>query len=243
MYAGANALGLSRYASLQQHKVALETIPPAVSSQDSVIATKEQIAAARNNNENGNVLHNANVQLAVTQGHALKADVEKHAAKLSRTVSAVVANTRKLLALLRESLQKNGVTDTETIDSLWAELEQLIAAAGDAKAAIPAFMEKQRNNMGLYHASMLNETIRDTQEEVNIQQKKVRIQHSLILEHQEAFQDYKAQTATKLEELEELQERVSRLTLERGTCRGSPTWMPFIITNENALCRQLPRRN
>jgi chromosome segregation ATPase len=48
----------------------------------------------------------------------------------------------------------------------------------------------------------------------------VNLQHGLILEHQQAFQDYKAQTASKLKDLEDLQERVSRLTLEKGNFRG-----------------------
>lgn len=234
MYAGANALGLSRYAN-PQHKVALESMVPAASSHDSVIATKEQIAAACGANPSGKASPDATTQLAIAQEHALKAEVEKHAAKLSRTVSAVVVNTRKLLALLHESLQKEGVADTKPIDGLWAELEQLVAAAGDAKAAMPVFLEKQRNNMGLYHSSMLNETIRDTQEEVDIQQKKIRIQHNLILEQQEAFQEYKAQTASKLKKLEELQERVSRLTLERGNFRTDIDSYKHLLEKEQEL--------
>lgn len=43
--------------------------------------------------------------------------------------------------------------------------------------------------------------------------------HSLILEHQQSFQDYKTQTDLKLKELNELQERVSRLTLDKGLLR------------------------
>jgi chromosome segregation ATPase len=47
----------------------------------------------------------------------------------------------------------------------------------------------------------------------------VNLQHNLILSHQEAFQDYKAQNVAKLKELEDLQERVSRLALEKGNFR------------------------
>lgn len=85
--------------------------------------------------------------------------------------------------------------------------------------------------MGLYHASMMNETIRETQDELNIQHKKVNIQHNLILEHQEAFQDYKAQTAAKLKVVEDLQDRVSRLTLEKGT---------YIDTNHTKRSQSIP---
>lgn len=80
-------------------------------------------------------------------------------------------------------------------------------------------MERQRDHMSLYHSSMMNETIRETQQELNLQHKKVNTQHNLIPEQQDAFQNYKAQMATKLKELERLQERVSRLTLEKGNFR------------------------
>ncbi|KAH9866023.1 hypothetical protein J1614_008587 [Plenodomus biglobosus] len=219
-YDGPGALGMSKYASLHSQKAALAVMPSDGSSHDNTIATREQIAAAGDGNANGAASGNADAQLAVAQGHALKAEVDKHAAKLSRTISTAVTNTRQLLALIHESLSKEGVTGTENVDSIWAELEHLIAAAGEAKAVIPVFLEKQRNNMSLYHASMMNETMRDTQEELNIQHKKVNLQHTLILEHQEAFHEYKEQNATKLKELEDLQERVSRLTLEKGNFRN-----------------------
>ncbi|KAF2851606.1 hypothetical protein T440DRAFT_54117 [Plenodomus tracheiphilus IPT5] len=219
-YAGPGALGLSRYASPGAQKAVLAAMPPDVSSQESTIATKEQIAAANENTTNGIALRNADAQLAVAQGRALKAEVDKHAAKLSRTVSTVVTNTRQLLALIHETLQKEGTTGTENVDSLWAEMDQLVTAAGDAKSAIPVFLEKQRNNMSLYHASMLNETIADTQEELNLQHKKINIQHNLILEHQEAVQAYKEQNAAKLKGVEDLQGQVSRLTLEKGNFRN-----------------------
>ncbi|KAI8943052.1 hypothetical protein NX059_001088 [Plenodomus lindquistii] len=219
-YAGPGALGMSRYASPQARKVTVATtMPSAVSSHPSTIATKEQIAAASDSDANAVALRNADAQLAVAQGLSLKTEVDKHVAKLTRTVSTVVTNTRQLLALIQASLEKEGVTGTEKVDKLWAELEQLVAVVGDAKAAIPEFLEKQRNNMSLYHSSVMNETIADVQEELNIQHKKVNIQHNLILEHQEAFQDYKEQNAAKLKDLEDLQERVSRLTLEKGNFR------------------------
>ena len=47
----------------------------------------------------------------------------------------------------------------------------------------------------------------------------VNIQHNLILEHQEAFLAHKEHTSGKLKELEGLQERISRLTLEKGNFR------------------------
>lgn len=218
-YIGPGALGMSMYASPRSSQAALATMPPAVSSYDSTIATEQQIADASDSNANGIALRNADAQLAIAQGHALKTEVDKHAAKLSSKVSTAVANTHQLLALINDSLQKEGVTDTGTVNKLWTELEQLITAAGDANTTIPLFLKKQRNNMSLYHASAINESMRDTQEELNIQHKKVNLQHALILEHQEAFHEYREQNAAKLKELDECRERVSRLTLEKGNFR------------------------
>lgn len=216
-YTGANALGLSRYAS-PQHSVASEASLPAIASHDSIVATTEQIATACHTNDNGKAPCNTAAKLTIAKEYALKPEVDSHVARLSSTVSTTVANTRKLLTLVRASLQKDSVTDTKAIDGLWAELEQLVEAASDVKAAMPVSLGKQGNHMSLYHSSMPDETIRDPQE-VDIQPKKIHIQHDFLLEQQEAVQDDKAQTTVKLQELRELKERVSRLTLERANFR------------------------
>lgn len=213
-YSGPTSLGYSRYASPQQKKASLFTSPKT----DNAIATKEQITASSVNPcvALDTAEHNADAQLAIANGNALKDEVDKHGTIFSRTISSSVTSTRRLLELIRESAPD---ATNATVDKLWNELEELFAAANDAKATLPAFLEKQRNNMSLYHTSMMNETIRDTQDELNTQHKKVNIQHSLILEHQEAFQAYKKQRSGKLKELEDLRERVSRLTLEKGNLR------------------------
>jgi DNA repair exonuclease SbcCD ATPase subunit len=221
-YEGPKALGFSRYASPDTRKAQL-TVASAVpnitpSAPDTTIATKQQIAAAESTRE---MVPPASfemtppaVELAVEQGNVLKEQVEEHTAKFSRAVSSAVINIRQLLSLLRES-----TPGSEVVDDLWQELEQLFEIANNAKAALPEFLEKQRNNMSLYHSSMMNETIRETQDELNLQHKKVNTQHNLILEQQDAFQHYKTQTASKLKDLKSLQERVSRLTLEKGNFR------------------------
>lgn len=86
--------------------------------------------------------------------------------------------------------------------------------------ALPTFLEKQKDNMSLYHTSMVNEAFQETQDELNTQHKKVNLQHTLILEHQQTFQDYKADVEPKLKEHSDLQERVSRLTLDKGLLRS-----------------------
>jgi DNA repair exonuclease SbcCD ATPase subunit len=223
-YGGPTSLAFSKYASPSMSRALLVTVPAAVSSSialpNNSIATREQIAASRDESAADAATHNSDAQLAAAQGTALKKEVDKYAAKFSQTLSSAITNTRRLLELIREAVRKEDPSALKAVDSLWVELEQLFAAATNTKDALPNFLEKQRNNMALYHSSMMNETYRESQDELNLQHKKVHLQHGLILEHQQAFQDYKAQTASKLKEIEELQERVSRLTLEKGHFRG-----------------------
>ncbi|KAH6625412.1 hypothetical protein C7974DRAFT_360584 [Boeremia exigua] len=212
-YEGPRALGFSKYADPPQRMAlfsAAAAVPVSTSpTPDNAIATKQQIAASQSAHRVAPA-----AELAVDQGTALKKEVEAHTAKFSQTISSAIVNTRELLSLLRES-----TPGSEAVDNLWKELEQLFKAANNSNAALPEFMKKQRDNLSLYHSSMMNETIRDTQEELRFQHKKVNTQHDLILEQQDAFQNYKAQNASKLQELENVQERVSRLTLEKGNFR------------------------
>lgn len=222
-YSGPTSLAYSKYASPSMKPTPPATIPTAVSSTKTgsanTIATKEQIAATHDEPAYHIATGHTSAELAVVHGNALKEEVEKHATKFSNTVSSAVTNTRRLLELIREAVQKEDPASLKAVDDLWTELQQLFEAAKGAKDALPDFLEKQRNNMALYHGSMINETYRESQEELNLQHKKTNLQHGLILEQQQAFQDYKAQTASKLKELEELHERVSRLTLEKGNFR------------------------
>lgn len=224
-YHGPTALAHSKYASPHLRRVQQASVPLTVSSTDSApsnntIATKEQIAASQGESAVDMATQNPDAELAVAQGNVLKDEVEQHAAKLSRTVSSAMTNTRQLLELIREAVQKDNPSALKDVDHLWAELEQLFEAAKGAKDALPGFLEKQRNNMALYHASVINETYRDSQEELNVQHKKVNLQHGLILEHQQVFQEYKTKMVSKLKDYKEIQEKVSRLTLEKGNFRG-----------------------
>ncbi|KAF2251079.1 hypothetical protein BU26DRAFT_276030 [Trematosphaeria pertusa] len=230
-YRGAISLASSKYASPSATRKAFTTMPSAVSpvtkapvntaGASNAIATKEQVAAAAKD-VTTHTPYNADAQLAMAQDEALKDEVEKHSAKFAKSVSSAVSNTRRLLTLIRDSVKEGGdeaSASLKSVDTLWQELEQLFEAAQNAKSALPDFLEKQKGNMSLYHNSVINETIRETQDELNLQHKKVNIQHSLILERQQAFLDHKAQTDAKLKEFTELQERVSRLTLDKGLLR------------------------
>jgi chromosome segregation ATPase len=239
-YNGPTALAYSKYASPHMHRAQLASLPLVVSSANSsptrtTIATKEQIAATHHESTADMMAQDADAELAFAQGNSLKDEVEKHSAKFARTVSTTMTNTRKLLNLIREALNKYDAPALETVEELWAELEQHFDAARQSKDALPSFMEKQRNNMALYHATVVNETYRESQEELNMQHKKVNLQHGLILEHQQAFQDYKEKTASKLKELEDLQERVSRLTLEKGNFRGEIDKYTRLLEQEQSI--------
>ncbi|KAF2659829.1 hypothetical protein K491DRAFT_590472 [Lophiostoma macrostomum CBS 122681] len=226
-YEGPRALAVSKYASLSR-KTTLAPNPftpgPVSTSQpgnSTTIATKEQIAASEKQSDDSLVMapYNADAQLAMAQDEALEEEIEKHSTSFGKSVSSAVTNTRRLLELLRDSIKKDGESSTaelDTVDDLWHELERLFEAANDAKVALPTLMEKQKSNMALYHNSVLNDTLRDTQAELNLQHKKVNIQHSLILEHQQSFENYKENVDSKLNDIKDLHEKVSRLTLDKG---------------------------
>lgn len=222
-YGGPTSLGFSRYASPIARKAQLAAVPATVSTTPTTptktIATREQIAAGHGDSI-GPIAVNGGAQLAAAQGRALKEEIDRYGAKFSRTVSTAVANTRQLLELVREAVNKEDPSALKTIDDLWTELEQLFEAAKGSKAAMAHFLEKQKSNMTLYHAAVVNETYRETQEELNMQCKKTNLQHDLILGQQEVFQDYKAQTDAKLKEIDELHEKASRLTLANGHLKG-----------------------
>lgn len=180
-YAGPKALGFSKYAPQPMkftftNQFSSSSTTSVVPTAKNAIATKEQIAASKTNSQvAGNTTqHNPDVELAIAQGTVLKKEVEQHVADLSRTVSDKVVNTRRLLELVREKCPE---ATNATIDALWVELEGLFAAANDAKAALPEFLDKQRDSLGLHHTALLNETIRETEGELNIVRKKVSCFH------------------------------------------------------------------
>lgn len=246
-YSGPTKLGHSKYALFPAHR-AQPAVPSTVSSTQatptkSAIATKEQIAASHDES-NLDIAHNAGADLAIAQGNALKEAVDKHAAKFSRTVSAAVTNTRKLLELIREALKEDDAAALKTVDDLWTELELLFEATKGAKDALPEFLEKQRDNMALYHGAMMNEAYQETQQELNLQHKKVNLQHSVILEQQQSYQDFKAQMATRLKELEDLRERSSRLVLEKGNLKDEiDKYVKMLDKEQNTKAADLEKIN
>lgn len=229
-YSGPHALTHSKYANPSMRKASashmtsqgLSAIPLTTST---VIATEDQVTATESSTDLEKTPTNSDAELAWARGKTLKEEVEQHSATFAGILSNVVVNTRRMLELIRKSMLEDGLQSTTALDDLWLELEQLFAAANDAKTALPHFLEKQRNNMSLYHNSRLNETIKDSQKAINIQHKKIQIQHDLILEHQEAFQAYKNKNVV---EVEDFKEKVSRLTLEKGKS-GLVSWSMAVV--------------
>ncbi|KAF2709888.1 hypothetical protein K504DRAFT_246448 [Pleomassaria siparia CBS 279.74] len=228
-YRGPTALASSKYASPNGHSQ-FAAFPFSMSSlrqatngtTNGTIATKEQIAPTFKVNSTESITHNSGAQLAMAQNEALQAEVETHSAKFARTVSTTMSNVREMLKLVRESIKKESLSaasELATVDNLWKELEELFVAAEAAKDALPKFLDQQKNNMSLYHNSVVVENMQENQEELNLQHRKVNIQHSLVLEQQQAFQDYKAKTEPKLRELREYEEKISRMLLEKGALK------------------------
>jgi hypothetical protein len=203
--------------------------------------------------------HNPDAQLAIARNENLREQVQKHSTEFTRSVSSAVTNTRQLIDRLREALKKDGnpsEADLKAVDALWDELERLFEVAKHTKIALPKFLEKQEENMRLYHRAMMNEMMQDTQQELNLQHKKVDIQyvhqpfpvlyectneltdiacrHSLILDHQRTFKEYKEQTESKLKDINELQERVSRLTLKGGLLKTELDNCQTLLKQANA---------
>ncbi|USP78185.1 hypothetical protein yc1106_05459 [Curvularia clavata] len=229
-YAGPMSLENSKHATPITKKASLVS---SMASQSMIASPRTETALTTNcPTTQMTSQRNSDTQLAISHGMALKEEVDKHATRFSVAASTAVTNTRRLLELIREALPDSTRAHA---DAMSKELEQLYVAVNDAKAALPIFLEKQRNNISLYHTSMMNRMVQDTQHELNIQHNKTNLQHSLILEHQEAFSMYKEQTDTKLKDLVALNERVSRLTLEKGNLRTEVDKYAQLLEEERSV--------
>jgi hypothetical protein len=102
-YRGPISLTASKHAS-PQHKTRAAVFPsafpspsaPKVATNDdsTAVATKEQLAT-----NNAKAKLNADAQLAMAQNENLRKEVEKHSAKVTKSVSSAVANTRQVRVL------------------------------------------------------------------------------------------------------------------------------------------------
>jgi hypothetical protein len=172
-YTGPVALGASKYAipgwakspSLAPAQPLHALVPNGKPSQDQQQPAQQSASV------------NPDAELAIAQGAQLKEDVLKYSSSFANSVSSAITNTHRLLALLRVSAQTAGnAADKELLDGLWKELERLFAAAKDAQAQLPQFLEKQNQNARLYHGAMAQEAMKNVDAELAEQHHKVQIQ-------------------------------------------------------------------
>lgn len=170
-YAGPRGLGTSKYASREIYFMPFPSASSHSQASNGTIATKEQIAATAPEM----APQNPGAQLAIAQNEALREEVDQHTAAFTSAVNESVTNTRKVLTLLREEAKKGPVLQAtlDRLDALWTEMEKMLAAASEAKDALPAFLTKQSDNMSLFHNAKIAEAMHDNQEEVNLLRKKV----------------------------------------------------------------------
>lgn len=236
-YKGPMALANSRYASARASLATPVTAPaiPAFTfafppNVGKMITTKEQPAQAQ-----ATAGGDAGAQLAVTQGNNLNEEVAQYSKHLTTKISGASRATRELLEILRDLVASHDLAALELFDKIWMEFVALTSATTDVQKAIPKLLEKQKDNMNLAHALKLNDVIKETEDEVNIQHNKVTIQNNLIREQQAAFDNFKDETSSKLKDMETLKERVSRLTLEKGIYRTEVDTLKQQLDQESLL--------
>ncbi|KAF1962244.1 hypothetical protein CC80DRAFT_487752 [Byssothecium circinans] len=157
------------------------------------------------------------VQLGLENDIALTKDVKVHVGKLDHSAN-IIKNIRSVLSLLCETIKKEGpmgAAELDAIQSLWQDLDQLYHTIQGAQAALPALVEKQKDNLDLIVNSLVTESRQDSQAQVNTQHKQLQQQQNVILGQGQAFTDYKARVEPQLKEIEVLNERLARLTLNR----------------------------
>jgi len=114
-YRGPISLAASKYAS-PQHKARAAVFPSAFPSpsapkvatngDSTAVATKEQLAI-----NDAKAKLNADAQLAMAQNENLKKEVEMHSAKVTKSVSSAVANTRQVRVM---GIQTQGLAGCTT---------------------------------------------------------------------------------------------------------------------------------
>lgn len=165
---------------------------------------------------------NGGTQLALAQGEKLNSMIAKHNTNFEKSLSTSVANMRALIESLHHSIKKSrpDTKDMETTNILREELDSLYLLATGIKEALPKFLDQQKQNYALYHQTALHAGIRQSYAEINMQKEKIELQDSLILNQQRSFLQFQADTKAQLDQLAELQERVSRLILDRGLLKN-----------------------
>jgi hypothetical protein len=96
-YHGPISLAASKYAS-PQHRARTAVFPSAFPSPSALKATYDDSMAVAISDAKAKL--NADAQLAMAQNENLRNEVEKHSAKVTKSVSSAVANTRQVRVLV-----------------------------------------------------------------------------------------------------------------------------------------------
>ena len=185
------------------------------------LVTKEQLNSPHN--VELTAYENGGAQLALAQGEKLSGVITEYNTKFEKSLSASIGSLRALIESLRDTVKKTSESDgkgIETTNRLWEELDRLFLLATDMKQVVPKFLDQQKQNYALYHQTALHSSIRQSYAEINMQKEKIDLQDSLILTQQKSFLQFQADTKVQLDQLAEFQERVSRLTLDRGLLKN-----------------------
>ena len=121
--------------------------------------------------------------------------------------------------MIRYMLQKDCPDKAEmslkTTDQVWVEIQKLYQVIEKAKEAVPRFMEKGKENAGLFVAAKVQEAHKD-QQVLKSNEKRVELLHEQNVLQLQAFKDVEASHDLKNADL---QERLTRTALELGLLR------------------------
>ena len=185
------------------------------------LVTKEQLNSSHK--VELTICENGGTQLALAQGEKLSGIITEYNTKFEKSLSASIGSLRALIESLRDTVKKTSGSDEkgiETINRLREELDRLFLLTTDMKQAVPKFIDQQKQNYVLYYQTALHSSIRQSYAEINMQKEKIDLQDSLILTQQKSFLQFQADTKVQLDQLAKFQERVSRLTLDRGLLKN-----------------------
>ncbi|KAL1592671.1 hypothetical protein SLS60_011087 [Paraconiothyrium brasiliense] len=217
-YFGPISMVDSRYASPQRKKQveALLASNPALQAKkesDNILAIRDQVAATNDIVS----MQSTGIQLAQAQGQALEQEIAQHKHILDQTVSTVIANTRQILNMITDAIQRErpdtADASLKVVANLRHELEKLVEASRQAQGALPYFLEKQKENASLLARTKIQEAHRDIQQELGLKDKKIQLGQELHLEQQQAYKDVEASANLRITEL---QERLTSIRMEQG---------------------------
>lgn len=194
---------------------------PLATTMSHALVTKEQLNSSHK--VELTICENGGTQLALAQGEKLSGIITEYNTKFEKSLSASIGSLRALIESLRDTVKKTSGSDEkgiETINRLREELDRLFLLTTDMKQAVPKFIDQQKQNYVLYYQTALHSSIRQSYAEINMQKEKIDLQDSLILTQQKSFLQFQADTKVQLDQLAKFQERVSRLTLDRGLLKN-----------------------